>query len=279
MINAGKSATIRRKLNGCIWVLIGLANLAGIATSILAKSGDRNQFNLDSQVAKSNKNISPILRHFESINGSRKSENINSKIEENRGKVENEKKGSGGLKTLLSKKISILKIKKFGKKENSPKDQLTNGKTNKKMLSSNKISYETLLKRKKRLNKRKKKIERLTKLKQVLKRKQTEQKANLITDRTLLNLINRRVIADDLFDQSKSGQPSEKKHHAKAPGNSIESEILYNKKTESLAGQIEKLQNKIRDLKFHQTNTVKNVEELVDDEGGDGLIFREFYAV
>ena len=175
------------------------------------------------------------------------------------------------LRDLFSNKIGILKIKKFGKKNFTKENLLKKHKTknkNKKMLSSSSISYKKLMKRKKFIAKHRKKLKKLDNLKKALVHRRVEQKANLISDRSLLNLINQRVITNDLFNNPQNSPQTEKskKKSKKTPGNSIESEILYNQKTDSLIKQIKTLNDRIQELKFHQTNTKQKIEDLVDSE-------------
>jgi hypothetical protein len=122
------------------------------------------------------------------------------------------------------------------------------------------------MKRKRFYAKNKKKIEKLQNLKKALTHKRIEQKANLIPDRTLLNLINQRVITNDLFNSPSSKNDDQFKNMKKPPKNTIESEMLYNKKTDSLVKQITNLSQKIQELQFHQMDTKTKMQDLMNSE-------------
>ena len=126
------------------------------------------------------------------------------------------------------------------------------------------------MRRKRMIAKRRKNIERLSSMNEAINRKRLEQKANLISDRTFLNLINERVIANDLFDHNKiSGSKANdaQSSQTKAPANSLESEVVINKKSSKHENEKNELEKKIIDLKFHETETSQNLTQLVDSEG------------
>jgi hypothetical protein len=190
--------------------------------------------------------------------------------------INQNEKDRNSLKNLFSSKIGILKIKKFGQKEMKIKSHKKlkkhkHHRTRRKMLSANGMPYKKLMRRRRMIAKRRKNIEKLSNMKEAIKRKQMEQKANLISDRTFLNLINEQVIADDLFDHGNiKGNNKQKtkgnRRGAKVPVNSLESEVVYNKKSSKLEDEIKDLEEKIQELKFHQLNTNEDLKDLVDSE-------------
>jgi len=225
----------------------------------------QNSFTDDFQTRSKKKNISPVFQR----QSQKKSKNIllNDQLKIQEDPLKKEDTGKRSIKELFSNKIGILKIKKFGKKKTEKPNILKKHHSkNKKMLSVGKISYKKLMKRKQFYAKNKKKIEKLKNLKKALTHKRIEQKANLISDRTLLNLINQRVITNDLFNSQTPKNKDQFKNMKKPPKNTIESEMLYNKKTDSLVKQINKLEMKIQELQFHQMDTKNKMQDLMNSE-------------
>jgi hypothetical protein len=265
MIKKTRFIKVLKKRQPILWMAHVILFLAIIQNSSSFSPNSQNSFTNDFHTRSKKKNISPVLQR-QSL---KKSKNIlsNNQLEIQEDPLTKEDTGKRSIKELFSNKIGILKIKKFGKKKTEEQNILKkHHNKNKKMLSVGNISYKKLMKRKQFYAKNKKKIEKLKNLKKALTHKRIEQKANLISDRTLLNLINQRVITNDLFNSPSPKNKDEFKNKKKPPKNTIESEMLYNKKTDSLAKQVNKLDMKIQELQFHQMDTKNKMQELMNSE-------------
>lgn len=238
------------------------ANLLNDSTILPLNSlsnSNKNQISLN----KNQTNISPILQ---------RSNPLKKDLIENKQNInEDNDSKTTSLIPLIRNKLSILNLKKFGKKNKhlkkketkiKLKKKLLEKKSNKKILSikSNKIIDDKEIKQKKMM----KKIQE-DRMKAELQ--QLKKKANLIPDQVFINLINQKKISDDLFikeDDKKKSNTILSKYDKST--NSLKKEKSYQKRGKRIHNSLEEIQKNINDLKYINFVKEQDLKEIVDSE-------------
>ena len=285
MINKTKQRT-RSGVSSFKWFFIILL-LFRFAKTFLKVNPQRNiVFRNGSQsiLFPAKNNISKIIEKSGEKNNPLGKKNMET-LQTNEDQQEVAKKGLNSLDKLFTSKIGILKIKQFGRKKHKNKkhhkkkhrkssisrvpqiNNLKKSKQKKKLLSNQ--SSEIIKKDNPKLIKADlAKLKRISKLREELRRAELKKRANLISDRALINLINQKKISNDLFNDGTRKKKFKVTilNKYNPPKNSIESENMFNRRSQSFERKIENLDRKIQNLDFKSFKRNLDLKKMVDDE-------------